>query len=91
MPPSPDHAPIAGGRSSRTKTVWMIARLPGVSRPPPSPCRMRAAISTSGVVARPHSREAAANHTVPITKTRRRPKWSPSEPPSRISEVIESR
>ena len=44
----------------------------------------RAATSTSGVGARPHSRLASAKPIVPATKTRRRPSRSPSEPPSRI-------
>ena len=48
-------------------------------------------MSTSMVGAAPHSSEAAANHTVPITKTRRRPYRSPSAPPRRISEANASR
>ena len=53
---SPDQAPIAGARSSCAKAPWIIARLPGVSSAPPTPWRIRAAISTSGLGARPHSR-----------------------------------
>ena len=33
----------------------------------------------------PHSADASANQTTPTRKTRRRPKRSPSEPPSRIN------
>ena len=91
MPPSPDQAPIAGARSSWTKAPWIIARLPGVSSAPPTPCSTRAAISTSGFGASPHSSEASANQIVPITKIRRRPNRSPSEPPSRIRLASESR
>ena len=91
MPVSPDQAPIAGARSSCTKAPSIIARLPGVSRAPPTPWSTRAAISTSALGARPHSSEAAANQIVPITKTRRRPNRSPSEPPSRIRLASESR
>ena len=55
------------------------------------PWSTRAAISTSAVGAIPQSREAAANQIVPITKIRRRPKRSPSEPPSRIREASDRR
>ena len=91
IPPRPDQAPIAGARSSRTNAPWIIARLPGVSRPPPMPCSSRATTRVSAVGAIPHSSEAIANHTVPITNSRRRPNRSPSEPPSRISEASNSR
>ena len=90
-PLKPDHAPTARERSSRWKLAWRIARLPGVSSAAPTPCRTRAATSTSMLGAAPHSSEAAANHTVPITKTRRRPYRSPSAPPRRISEASASR
>lgn len=85
-PPSPDQAPTARARSSGWKTAWISASEPGVSSAPPTPWSARAAISTPASGARPHSSEAAANHTTPITKTRRRPKRSPRAPPSRISD-----
>ncbi len=91
MLPSPVQAPIAFGRSEATKAPWIIARLPGVSSAPPMPCSTRAMISVSGLGARPHSSDATANHVVPITKTRRRPNRSPSDPPSRIRLASESR
>ena len=72
-PPSPDHAPIARARSSGAKDAWIIARLPGVSSAAPTPCSARAAISSGAVGASPHSSDATANQTTPITKTRRRP------------------
>ena len=72
-PPSPDHAPIAADRSSSAKDACKIARLPGVSSAPPTPCRARAAISTPTFGASPHSSEATANHTMPIANTFRRP------------------
>jgi len=37
------------------------------------------------VGAMPHSSDAAANHATPMMKRRRRPKRSPSAPPTRIS------
>ena len=84
MLPRPDQAPIARPRSARTNTASMIARLPGVSRAPPIPCRTRAAIRVVLSGATPQSTDAAANQTTPITNTRRRPSRSPSAPPSRI-------
>ena len=86
-PPSPDQAPIARARSSGANDAWIIARLPGVSSAPPTPCSARAAISSGAVGASPQSSDASANQTTPITKTRRRPYRSPSEPPSRISDA----
>ena len=72
-PPSPDHAPIARARSCGANEAWIIARLPGVSSAPPTPCSARAAMSSGAVGASPHSSEAIANQTTPITNTRRRP------------------
>src|ERR1700677_4544586 len=73
IPPSPDHAPIALDRSSGANEACRIARLPGVSSAPPTPCRARAAISTGALGARPHRRDAIANHTVPAMNIRRLP------------------
>ena len=86
-PPRPDHAPIARARSVETNDAWIIARLPGVSSAPPTPWRAREATSTSALGASPQAREATANQTTPITKTRRRPKRSPSTPPTRMNEA----
>ena len=72
-PPRPDHAPMAAIRSSSANEACRMARLPGVSSAPPTPCRARAAISTPAVGATPHSSDAAANQTMPITNTLRRP------------------
>ena len=52
-PRSPARGPPA------TKAPWIIARLPGVSSAPPTPWSTRAAISTSGLGAMPHSSDAA--------------------------------
>ena len=84
---NPVHAPIARARSSGTKAASMIARLPGVSSAPPTPCSARAAISTPTDGATAHSAEATVNQAMPITNTRRRPMRSPSAPPNRISEA----
>ena len=85
MPPSPDQAPIAAARSGPWNDAEIRARLPGVSKAPPTPCSARAAIRVPMSGASPHTSDARANHTTPTTKTRRRPKWSPSEPPSRMN------
>ncbi len=83
-PLSPDHRPTARARSSGTKHAEMIARLPGTSSAPPIPCSARATMSTSVFGAAPQITEAAVNDSSPKTKTRRRPKRSPSEPPRMI-------
>ena len=72
-PPRPDHAPIARARSCAANVAWIIARLPGVSSAAPTPCSARAAMSSGADGASPHSSDASANHTTPITNTRRRP------------------
>ena len=48
---------------------------------PPMPCSARARLRTSGVPASAHSSEATVKITIPITKIRRRPNRSASEPP----------
>jgi hypothetical protein len=81
----PDQVPIALPRSSPSNDALMMARLPGVSSAPPSPCTARATTSASRDGASPHAIDARANTTVPMANTRRRPKWSPSDPPTRIN------
>jgi hypothetical protein len=73
IPPSADHAPMALPRSAGTKLAWMMARLPGVRRAPPTPWSTRAATSSSVLGAMPQRRDAAANHTTPTRKTLLRP------------------
>ena len=63
-PPSPDQAPIAAERSSVAKEACRMARLPGVSSAPPTPCRARAAISVP--------RSAPARTAATRARTRRR-------------------
>ena len=81
-PPRPDHAPIARGRSAGRNDAWMMARLPGVSRAPPIPWTTRATMRNPALGAMPQSAEATANHAMPSENMRRRPKRSPSDPPS---------
>ena len=78
---------MARARSSGWNVDWMIARLPGVSSAPPTPCSTRAATSTPTLGASPHNSDASVNHTAPIRKIRRRPKRSPSDPPIRMSDA----
>ena len=59
-----------------------MARLPGVSRAAPTPWSTLVTMSTVGPGAAAQAADATVNHTTPTTNTRRRPKWSPSEPPS---------
>src|SRR6478752_2092858 len=68
-PPSPDQAPIARARSPWAKLAEMMARLPGVSRAPPTPCSARAAIRTPAVGASAQPIDASPNQIVPITNT----------------------
>src|SRR5207244_9728649 len=74
---APDHVPIACPRLSPLKYVLMIARLPGTSNAPPTPCTARATISCPGLGANPHHTEAAVKSNIPALKTRLRPNWSP--------------
>ena len=85
------HDPIAAPRSSSGKTAVISARLDGTSSAPAIPCSARAAISSSALGAIAHSAEVSPKPTSPHTKTRRRPRMSPSEPPTRISEPSVSR
>ena len=90
-PDSPAQAPIARPRSSGWKLAWSTDSDPGVSSAPPAPWRNRAAISQPVPWASPHSTEAAVNQTTPMRKMRRRPKRSPSAPPSSTNAASISR
>ena len=85
MPASPDQAPMAFDRSSSRKLAWRIASAPGVRRAAPTPWRARAAMSVPISGATAQTRDASPNHVVPTRKTRRRPKRSPSVPPTRTN------
>ena len=90
-PLSPDHAPTAAGRSVVAEAGLEDRQAARREQRRPDALQDPAATSTSMLGATPHSSDAAANHTVPITKTRRRPRRSPSAPPRRISEASASR
>ena len=89
--PIPDHSPMARARSSLRKDAWMIDREPGTSSAAPTPWSSRPATSSGTDGASPHSTDAAENQTSPTAKTRRRPKRSPKDPPSRIRLASASR
>ena len=83
--------PIAPPRSSGGKTAMITASALGVSSAPNAPWSARPAISISIVGASAHSSETAPKPATPIENTRRSPKTSPSEPPTRISAPSVSR
>ena len=68
-----------------------MARLAGAMSAPPTPWTTRAATSRPVPGAKPQAAEASANQIVPIRKMRRRPNWSPSEPPRRRKAASVSR
>ena len=78
-------------RSDGGNVEMMSASALGVSSAPNAPCSARPAISNSMLGATAHSTDTTPNPPTPIENTRRSPKRSPSEPPTRISEPSVSR
>ena len=79
----PDHAvqePIAPPRSSGGNALTITARALGASSAPKTPCRTRAATSTSMLGASAHSSEATPKPPTPIENTRRSPKHVAERP-----------
>jgi hypothetical protein len=85
MPLKPDQVPMALPRSFSGNDALMSARLPGTSSAPPMPCTARAAISWCTLPASAQPTDDSAKMPTPIAKMRRRPKWSPSAPPTSSS------
>ena len=83
--------PTALPRSAPSKVAATIASEPGTSRAPATPCSARAPIRTSTEGETAQSAEVAPKARSPATNIRRRPNWSPSEPPTSSSETIVSR
>jgi hypothetical protein len=79
-----DQVPMARPRSPASNSAEMMARLPGTSSAAPIPWTPRATISGVAPRDRPQASDAAPNSTTPAANTRRRPKRSPSAPPTRI-------
>ncbi len=65
-------------RRSAGNAVVKIVRLSGSTTAPPSPCTVRAAISSEALGARAQAPEAMVKRARPRVKMRRRPKRSPS-------------
>ena len=84
-PPMPPHAPSASPRFAGGTAAERIVRVRGVTIAPPSPCTARAAISVSTLGASAAAADATVKMPSPITKSRRRPKRSPSAAPVRSS------
>ena len=83
--------PTALPRASPSKVAATIASEPGTSSAPAIPCRARAPIRNSVLGAIAQRTEVAPKPIRPMTKIRRRPNWSPSEPPTSSSETSASR
>jgi hypothetical protein len=69
----------------------MMASAAGVSSAPKTPCSARKATRASIVGATAQSTETTPKPATPMRKTRRSPKRSPSDPPTRMSEPRKSR
>jgi hypothetical protein len=91
MPLHAVQVPIARPRASPLKVEVRIASDPGTSSAPARPCRPRRAIRKPVSGASAHRIDVTPNPASPIAKIRRRPKWSPSEPPTRSSDTSASR
>jgi large subunit ribosomal protein L1 len=90
----PDQAvqePMAAPRSAAGNVAMMIARALGVRRAPNAPCNARPPIRNSMLGESAHKSETRPKPPTPIENTRRSPKRSPSEPPTRISDPSVSR
>jgi hypothetical protein len=85
------HVPIAGPRSRCGKVATMTASELGVSKAPATPWSARNAIRSPIEGASAHSTEQTPKPATPTANTRRSPKMSPSDPPSRINEPSVSR
>jgi hypothetical protein len=90
----PVHAvqvPTALPRAGPSKVDATIASEPGTSSAPAMPCSARAAIRNTSLGASAQRIEVAPKLTRPISNIRRRPNWSPIDPPTSISAVSVSR
>jgi hypothetical protein len=72
---------MARARSEAGNVAVIRASTCGTITAPVSPCTSRAATSSPGDWARPHSSDATANVITPIMNIRRYPNRSPSRPP----------
>jgi len=82
---NPDHVPIARPRSAPVNVTLISASDSGSASAAPMPCTERATISTITLGASAPPTDAKPKIAIPIAKNFRRPKRSPSAPPTRIS------
>ena len=87
MAPQAVHEPTALPRSSRGKVMTITASAAGDSSAPLTPWSARPSTRTSMVGAIAHRIEVTPKPISPAVNTRRSPRTSPSEPPTRISEA----
>ena len=78
---TPAQMPIAIPRWRGGNVAVMIESVAGFMSAAPMPWTVRAAISTSGPLARPQARDDAVKITRPLMKIARRPRRSASFPP----------
>ena len=84
---TPSRCPTARPRSSPSKVAARMASEPGTSSAPAKPCRASRPDQdgrSSGAIAQ--RIEVTPNRPSPRMKMRRRPNWSPSEPPTSSSD-----
>src|SRR5262245_45655803 len=81
---NPAHVPIALPRDFSSKDELMIARLPGTRNAAATPWTERHANRLLMVNEKPQPTEAAAKAATPSRNMARRPRKSPSAPPTRI-------
>ena len=84
-PETPVHIPMTRGSSRRRKTWASSDSDRGASSAAPAPCAVRDPISMAELAERPPAADPAANSSRPATNILRRPRRSPSLPPSRTS------
>ncbi len=87
---NPAQVPIAAPRAVPDQSALMIAKLPGMSIAPPTPCNTRAPTSVSRLGATAAMIDATVKITTPTTYNLRRPSRSPSEPPTRMRDARNS-
>lgn len=80
-----DQMPRACPRSARGKEALRWARLFGATSAAPTPCRARATINATLFGASPAASEASVKRPSPTASRRRRPRRSPSAPPTSVS------
>src|SRR5215470_16801424 len=81
---NPAHIPIALPRDFSSKDELMIARLPGTRNAAATPCSERHSNRLLIVDEKPHPADAIVKPATPSKNIMRRPRESPSAPPTKI-------